>query len=176
MPDTYESLKRNNQEIRQVLAGLDQEAEGSGRPDPSTHRHLINRLISMASSQEAAEQRMLPSAVRRLGPDAARLAGQAIGQSQMIKWILATLAAAQDADPEQAGQVSATVAVAWREHIDFEERQVLPLLRDTSAAAAGAGESSGSVTAALNHLRDVAASHDASGPFAVGGAQAPGRG
>ena len=165
MPDTIEILKRNNQEIRQVLAGLQQGAECPGRSELSARRHLVDRLTAMASRQAAAEERLLP-AVRRLGPDAARIVGQAIGQSQMIKQILARLAAAPD--PGTAAQVSATVATAWHEHIDFEEQQVFPLLRRAGEPAqAEPGGSHEPVTAVLNRLRDVAASHDDSGPFAV---------
>jgi hypothetical protein len=180
MPDSFETLMRNNEEIRHLLAGLHQGTAPPGCSERSTGGHLMDRLMAAASRQEAVEERLLPWAARRLGPDAARIIGQAVGQSRMIKQILAKLAAAPDADPGMAGQVSATLAAAWREHIDFEERQVLPLLRQACepAVAAQAEEGGGrdAVTAALDHLRDVAESHDASGLLAVTVGQAPGRG
>jgi hypothetical protein len=51
---------------------------------------------------------------------------------------------------------------------EFEEQQVFPLLRRAGEPAqAEPGGSREPVTAVLNRLRDAAASHDASGPFAV---------
>jgi Hemerythrin HHE cation binding domain len=171
MPDTFEILKRNNHEIRQVLAGLQQGAgsQHPSRSELSAHRHLIDQLMTMASRQEAAEERLLASAIGRLGPQAARVVGQAISQSRMIRRTLAQLAAAPDSDPETAGQVSA-VATAWREHFDFEEQQVLPLLRQAGERAAATQAEAGgirdSATGALSRLRDAATSHDAPGPAA----------
>ena len=168
MPDSFETLMRNNEEIRHLLAGLQPGTAPPGRSELRTRGHLMDRLMAAASRQEAVEERLLPSAARRLGPDAARIIGQAIGQSRMIKQILAKLVAAPDADSETADQASATLAIAWREHIDFEEQQVLPLLRQArepaSAAQAEAGGGRDAATVALDRLRDVAASHDASGP------------
>jgi hemerythrin-like domain-containing protein len=139
------------------------------------------------SRHEAAEEQFFWPVVRQQGPDAAKLAGQAIEQEQEAKHALANL---DKLDVTEAGfePLLTEIINSGHEHIAFEEERVWPLLRQAISAAeaqelgskiagaeasgptrphphtpprAGLLKTAGAAAAAIDRLRDAASGRDA---------------
>jgi hemerythrin-like domain-containing protein len=172
MADMFEVLKRDHDEVRRMLAELHigpTALTGATGNQLDARRRLTGQLIIAESRHEAVEDKFFWPAVRRQGPEAEQLADQAVRQEQQARRALAALTElgpdAIDFEP-----LLTDVIAAGFEHIEFEEEQVWPLLRQAispaQAAELGRGISGGIRAAAADpgahiqpFLRPIQLSH-----------------
>ncbi|HVT70661.1 MAG TPA: hemerythrin domain-containing protein [Trebonia sp.] len=144
MPDVFEVLREDHDEVKAMLAQLE---EGPTASAGATDEQLafrgraVDAVIIEESRHEAVEQQYFWPAVQRLGPDGTRVADEGLGQEERAEQILADLHKLQPGDAEFEGRLRAFTADA-RAHIAFEEAQAWPLLRASISAeeAAALGE------------------------------------
>lgn len=149
MPNVFDVLSEDHQEVRRMLAELETgptAATGASDDQLQLRKRLTEQLIIEESRHEAAEEMHFWPAVRQHLTDGAWLADKATGQEQEAKELLNQLdrLAASDAEFEQ---LLSTFTAAAVEHIAFEENQVWPGLR-TALSASAADELSGKLTQA----------------------------
>jgi hemerythrin-like domain-containing protein len=138
MADVFAVLSTDHEEVRQMLAQLENPAGTVGESYLAGRKKLAERLVIESSRHEAAEEQYFWPAVRDRVPDGGALADHAIGQEQEAKQVLAELDRLEASDP-RFDEVIGKFIPAAREHIAFEERQVWPLLR-VSLSEADAAE------------------------------------
>lgn len=130
MPDVFEVLKRDHDEVKAMLARL---AEGPTAADGATaeqlarRKRLVDDVIIAESGHEAAEQRYFWPEVRALGPEGDRVADEAAEQETAAERMLDNLDKADPSHPEFE-EMLASFASDARAHIAFEEAHVWPLL------------------------------------------------
>jgi hypothetical protein len=122
MTDALELLRRDHDEIRQLLDRI------AGTADASAARPLAERLISVASGHEAVEEQYFWPLVRRRVLDGARLAGAALGQEQDVKRALGQLEREDLRSAAFAAGLRQLITAA-RAHLEFEETRVWPNVR-----------------------------------------------
>jgi hemerythrin-like domain-containing protein len=137
MPDAFEVLRTDHAEVEQMLAVLEStpgQTAGAGQTVLAARKEVAQRLVIDSSRHEAAEEQYFWPAVRERLGDGDRLADQAIAQEQEAKETLARLDKLEASDTE-FDQVLGAFIPAARRHIEFEETQVWPGLRQVLTAA-----------------------------------------
>jgi hemerythrin superfamily protein len=124
--DIFQLLHRDHQEIEDLLRRLEQPV-GEADFDQSGRRYLLDRLISVASRHEAAEELTFWPQVRRRLPGGADLAGQALRQERAAKGLLDLLRVIRS-EPEIAAECRQLHGLV-RRHAEFEEQTVFPRMR-----------------------------------------------
>jgi hemerythrin-like domain-containing protein len=136
MPDVFDVLGQDHQEVKRMLAELEKgptTATGAGDNQLALRKKMVEQLIIEESKHEALEEMYFWPAVRDKVADGGRLADTATGQEQEGKEVLAQLDKLDAAQPEFEQLVSKFIA-AGREHISYEEGQVWPQLRSVLTA------------------------------------------
>jgi hemerythrin-like domain-containing protein len=133
MADVFEVLRLDHDELRRLLAQLHigpTALTGATSNQLAAREELTGQLIAAESRHEAVEAQFFWPAVRRLGQEAEKLAGLAAGQEAEAAQALAALASL-NVQAAEFEPVLTEVISAGLEHIDFEEQEVWPQLRQT---------------------------------------------
>ena len=138
MADVFEVLKQDHDDVRRMLAKLHigpTALTGATENQLAARKRLTDQLIIAEARHEAVEGEFFWPVVRKQGPEADRLADQAVAQEHEARQALASLdrldAAATEFEP-----LLTDVIAAGFEHIEFEEQLVWPLLRQAISLAA----------------------------------------
>lgn len=134
----FRLIQRDHQEIDSLLSRL-QLAPGEADFDGAGRRYLVDRLLSVASRHEAAEELALWPYVRRALPDGAEMAGHGLEGERDAKAVLELLRATTS--EEDIAGTCAELHALIRAHAAFEEETVFPRIRSRTtrvwAALAG---------------------------------------
>jgi hemerythrin-like domain-containing protein len=131
MPDVFDVLSEDHNEVKQLLARLEEErpGAGAGKSKLANRKEKATKLITDESKHEAVEEMFFWPAVRDKLPDGEKLARHAMGQENEAKEVLAKLDTLEADSPEFEKLLTEFTAAA-REHIEFEETQVWPKMRE----------------------------------------------
>lgn len=152
MPDAFEILRADHAAVEQLLAALDNSpghSAGAGSSVLAARKEVAQRLTIDSSRHEAAEEQYFWPTVRERLAGGDTLADEAIAQEQEAKEALARLDKL-NADQDEFDEVIAAFIPAARRHIEFEETQVWPFLRD-ALSSADAGELGEKLAKAKEH-------------------------
>jgi len=131
MTDVFTVLAQDHQEVKAMLAELERgptKASGATEDQLALRKKMTEQLIIEESRHEALEEMYFWPAVRDRLESGSTLADQATGQEQDAKHVLASLDKLGPDDAEFE-KLLAKFVVDAREHIEFEESQVWPLMR-----------------------------------------------
>jgi hemerythrin-like domain-containing protein len=130
MPDVFDVLGEDHNEVKQLLARLEKERPGhdAGKRKLADRKEKATTLITDESEHEAVEEMFFWPAVRDKLPDGDKLARHATSQENEAKKVLAKLSTMDAGSPEFEKLLTEFTAAA-REHIEFEETKVWPRLR-----------------------------------------------
>jgi hemerythrin-like domain-containing protein len=137
VPDVFQVLGQDHEEVKQMLATLESgpsQATGATGEQLRERKKLTEKLIIEESKHEAVEEEYFWPAVRDSVPDGNQLADEAVQQEQEGKVVLDRLDKRDAADAEFE-QLLSTFATAARAHISYEEQQVWPALRQVLSAS-----------------------------------------
>jgi hemerythrin-like domain-containing protein len=140
MADVFTVLGQDHQEVKRMLAELERgptAATGASEAQLALRKKMTDELIIEESRHEALEEMYFWPAVRDHIQSGSTLADEAIGQEQAAKQVLANLDKVGSGDAEFERLLGKFVTDA-REHIEFEETQVWPLLRTALPAETSA--------------------------------------
>ena len=140
MADVFTVLGQDHQEVKRMLAELEKGptvATGASEDQLALRKKMTEELIIEESRHEALEEMYFWPAVRDHIQSGSTLADEATGQEQAAKQILASLEKLGSGDAEFEKLLGRFVMDA-REHIEFEETQVWPLLRTALPAETSA--------------------------------------
>ena len=140
MADVFTVLGQDHQEVKRMLAELEKgptAATGASEAQLTLRKKMTEELIIEESRHEALEEMYFWPAVRDHIQSGRTLADEAIGQEQAAKQVLANLDKVGSGDAEFERLLGKFVTDA-REHIEFEETQVWPLLRTALPAETSA--------------------------------------
>ncbi|HEY7142910.1 MAG TPA: hemerythrin domain-containing protein [Streptosporangiaceae bacterium] len=157
MTDVFAVLRLDHQELTRLLRQLHigpTALTGATSNQLADRERLAGQLIAAQSRHEALEAEYFWPAVRGEGAEPARLAAQAAGQEQEAIMALARLAGL-DARAAEFEPLLTEVISSGLEHIEFEELQVWPVLRQVFSAAR-ASELGAEVALALAAASDYA--------------------
>ena len=131
MADVFTVLAQDHQEVRDMLAELEKgptRATGASQEQLALRKKMTEQLIIEESKHEALEEMYFWPAVREDIQSGNTLADEATGQEQDAKQVLADLDKL-DAGEAEFEELLGKFIVDAREHIQFEETQVWPLMR-----------------------------------------------
>jgi hemerythrin-like domain-containing protein len=140
MADVFTVLGQDHQEVKRMLAELEKGptmATGASEDQLALRKKMTEELIIEESKHEALEEMYFWPAVRDHIQSGSTLADEATGQEQAAKQVLAELDKLGSGDAEFERQLGKFITDA-REHIEFEETQVWPLLRTALPAETSA--------------------------------------
>jgi hemerythrin-like domain-containing protein len=131
MADVFTVLAKDHQEVKGMLAELERGptgASGATEDQLALRKKMTEQLIIEESKHEALEEMYFWPAVRDRLESGSTLADEATRQEQDAKQVLADLdkLGPDDADFER---LLGKFIVDARQHIEFEESQVWPLMR-----------------------------------------------
>jgi len=119
MTDAIELLRRDHDEVRQLLSALEAAPADAA---------LVEQLVIAESGHEAVEEQYFWPLVRRRVQNGARLADEAVSQEQEAKHVLDLLEKHGPGHQEFGARLRQFMAIG-RAHIDFEETEVWPWAR-----------------------------------------------
>jgi hemerythrin-like domain-containing protein len=131
--DVFEVLRLDHDELRRLFTQLHigpTALTGATGNQLEARENLAGQLIIAESRHEAVEAEYFWPAVRSQGPEAENLAVLAVRQEQEAARALAALAGLRIRAAEFEPLLTEVIS-AGLEHIDFEEQEVWPLLRQT---------------------------------------------
>ncbi len=131
MPNVFDVLGRDHQEVKQMLAELETgptAASDAGETGLTLRKRMVEQLVIEESKHEAVEEMYFWPAVKDHLADGEQLAQPALDQEQEGKEVLDRLDKLNPDEPEFE-QLVASFITAGREHISYEETQVWPALR-----------------------------------------------
>ncbi|HEY2267165.1 MAG TPA: hemerythrin domain-containing protein, partial [Streptosporangiaceae bacterium] len=131
MADVFTVLAQDHQEVQGMLAELERgptRASGATEDQLALRKKMTEQLIIEESKHEALEEMYFWPAVRDRLESGSTLADEATGQEQDAKQVLADLDKL-DADDADFERLLGKFIVDARQHIEFEESQVWPLMR-----------------------------------------------
>jgi hemerythrin-like domain-containing protein len=136
MADVFDVLSADHADVKAMLVAL----EGSSGPAQvtseavrSARKEVAEQLVISSSRHEAAEEQYFWPAVRDHLGDGDRLAEQAISQEAEAKGVLAKIDKLDAGEPDFDRLIGEFIPAA-RQHIEFEESQVWPGLREALSA------------------------------------------
>lgn len=132
MPDVFDVLGQDHEEVKAMLDRLEQGPKATGGAVPGQlqeRKRLVDDLIIEESSHEAVEQQHFWPAVRALGPEGDRIANEAIEQEVAGERVLDQLHRLSPQEHERFEQLLTAFTSDARAHIDFEESRAWPMLR-----------------------------------------------
>jgi len=131
MADVFQVLKRDHDEVKAMLAELEEGPKaatgGATAEQLASRQRLVERVIIEESRHETAEQQYFWPALRQLGRDGNRVADLAIEQEVEAELALSDLSKLDVGDRE-FDEVLAAFTAGARAHILFEEANAWPLL------------------------------------------------
>lgn len=136
MPDVFQVLKQDHDEVKSMLARLEdgpKATAGAAADLLARRQQLADEVIIEESKHEAAEQQYFWPALRQLGPEGDRVANEAIDQEVQGEKVLHELGRL-NADDSKFEELLAEFTSAARAHIAFEEAHAWPLLRASLTA------------------------------------------
>jgi len=136
MADVFTVLARDHHEVERMLAELEKgptSATGASEDQLALRKKMTEELIIEESRHEALEETYFWPAVREHLQSGNTLADEATGQEQAAKQVLADLDKLGSGDPDFERLLGRFIMDS-REHIEFEETRVWPLLRTALAA------------------------------------------
>ena len=136
MPDVFQVLKQDHDEVKAMLAQLEEgprASTGATQEQLAFRKRSVDEVIIEESKHEAAEQQYFWPAVKRLGPDGLRVAQLGLEQEAEADPVLADLDKLQP-DDHAFEERFAAFASAARAHIAYEEAHAWPLLRAAISA------------------------------------------
>jgi hemerythrin-like domain-containing protein len=136
MASVFDVLGRDHIEVKRMLTELEKgptTTSGAGDDALALRKKMVEQLVIEESKHEAVEEMYFWPTVRDALPDGDRLADTATGQEQEAKHVLDRLDKLDAGNPEFEQLVTAFIS-AGREHIDYEEGQVWPPLREVLTA------------------------------------------
>jgi hemerythrin-like domain-containing protein len=136
MASVFDVLGHDHVEVKRMLTELQKgPTTTSGASDEALalRKKMVEQLVIEESKHEALEEMYFWPTVRGALADGDRLADTATGQEQEAKHVLDRLDKLDAGNPEFEQLVGAFIQ-AGREHIDYEEGQVWPSLRDALTA------------------------------------------
>ena len=136
MPDVFQVLLQDHDEVKAMLAQLEEgprSSTGATAEQLAFRKRSVEAVIIAESKHEAAEQMYFWPAVKRLGPDGQRVAEAGLEQEAEADPVLADLDKLQPDDEEFEERLAVFTAAA-RAHITYEEAHAWPLLRATISA------------------------------------------
>lgn len=143
MPDVFQVLKKDHDEVKAMLAQLEEGPKASTGATPEQlafRRQALDQVIIEQSKHEAAEQQYFWPALGGLGADGARVMQEGLEQEQEAEPLMAELGKLQPGDEGFEERLIAFMSAA-RAHIAFEEGHAWPLLQaalnDDQAQALG---------------------------------------
>jgi len=131
MPDVFDVLSHDHEEVKQMLAELETgptAMTGATGEQLQARKKLAEKLIIEESKHEAVEEEYFWPAVREKLPEGNRLADEATQQEQDAKVVLDRIDKLGASEPEFEELIS-KFALAGREHIAYEETQVWPAMQ-----------------------------------------------
>jgi hemerythrin-like domain-containing protein len=140
MADVFTVLGQDHQEVKRMLAELEKgptAAAGASEDQLALRKKMTEELIIEESKHEALEEMYFWPAVRDHIQSGNTLADEATGQEQAAKRLLTDLDKLGSGDAEFERLLGKFIMDA-REHIEFEETQVWPLLRTALPAETAA--------------------------------------
>jgi len=140
MADVFTVLAQDHQEVKAMLAELERgptKATGATEDQLALRKKMTEQLIIEESRHEALEEMYFWPAVRDRLESGDTLADEATGQEQDAKQVLASLDKLGPDDGEFERLLGKFIMDA-REHIEFEESQVWPLMRTALPAETSA--------------------------------------
>jgi hypothetical protein len=136
MTDVFIVLAQDHQEVKGMLAELGRgptRASGASEDQLALRKKMTEQLIIEESRHEALEEMYFWPAVRDHLASGSTLADEATRQEQDAKQVLARLDKLGSGDAEFE-QLLGKFIMDAREHIEFEESQVWPLMRTALSA------------------------------------------
>jgi hypothetical protein len=136
MPDVFHVLKKDHDEVKAMLAQLEEGPTASTGATPEQlafRKQAVDAVIIEQSKHEAAEQQYFWPAVKQLGPDGVRVAELGLEQEAEGDQVLADVS---KLNPDDEGFEERLIALASdaRAHIAYEEAHAWPLLRASIGA------------------------------------------
>jgi hemerythrin-like domain-containing protein len=131
MTDVFEVLTADHSSVKTMLTALEGSSDSAVRGSEAVQaarRQVAEQLVITTSQHEAAEEQYFWPAVRNQLGNGNQLAGQAIAQETEAKEVLDKIDKL-DAGDAEFDQLIAEFIPAARQHIEFEESQVWPDLR-----------------------------------------------
>lgn len=138
MPDVFQVLKKDHDEVKAMLAQLEEGPKagtGATAEQLSHRKQAVDAVIIEEAKHEAVEQQYFWPAVKRLGADGLRVAEIGLEQEAEADQVLADLDRLQPDDAGFEQRVTDFVSAA-RAHIAYEEAHAWPLLQATIDAGA----------------------------------------
>jgi len=136
MPDVFEVLRKDHEEVKSMLSRLEEgprASTGATAEQLAERKRAVDEVIVEESKHEAAEQQYFWPAVKRLGTDGLRIAELGLDQEAEADPVLAELDKHQPDDEGFEDRLVAFTAAA-RAHIQYEEAHAWPLLRAAISA------------------------------------------
>jgi hypothetical protein len=140
MADVFIVLGQDHREVKRMLAELEKgptAATGASEDQLALRKKMTEELIIEESKHEALEEMYFWPAVRDHIQSGNTLADEATSQEQAAKQVLADLDKLGSGDADFERLLGKFIMDA-REHIEFEETQVWPLLRTALPAETSA--------------------------------------
>jgi hypothetical protein len=136
MPDVFQVLQKDHDEVKAMLAQLEEgpkASTGATAEQLAFRKRSVDEVIIEESKHEAAEQQYFWPALKRIGADGQRVAELGLEQETEAEPVLAELDKLQPHDAGFEERLVAFIAAA-RAHIAYEEVHAWPLLRATISA------------------------------------------
>jgi hemerythrin-like domain-containing protein len=136
MPDVFQVLKKDHDEVKAMLGQLEEgpkASSGATAEQLAFRKQSVDAVIIEESRHEAAEQEYFWPAVKQLGADGQRVAELGLEQETEAEQVLDELDKLQPDDEGFEERVIAFSAAA-RAHIAYEEVHAWPLLRAAISA------------------------------------------
>lgn len=136
MPDVFQVLKQDHDEVKAMLAQLEEGPKarsGATAEQLAFRKTSVDKVIIEESKHEAAEQQYFWPAVKQLGADGLRVAELGLEQEVEADTALANLDKLQPGDEAFEERLAAFTSAA-RAHIAYEEAHAWPLLRAAISA------------------------------------------
>jgi len=144
VPDVFQVLKKDHDEVKAMLAELEEgpkASSGATAEQLAFRKQSLDAVIIEESRHEAAEHQYFWPAVRQLGPEGQRVAELGLEQETEAEQALGGLDKLQP-DDESFEERLILFTGAARAHITYEEAHAWPLLRAaiTEAEARSLGD------------------------------------
>lgn len=130
MTDVFEVLSADHADVKTMLIALESSADSArgSQAVQTARKEVAEQLVISSSQHEAAEEQYFWPAVRNQLGNGNQLADQAIAQETEAKEVLDRIDKLDAGDAEFSQLVTEFIPAA-RQHIEFEESQVWPDLR-----------------------------------------------
>ena len=123
-PDAVAVLKADHRAVEKLFRQFERTGDGAHK----TRRKLVDQMITELSVHAAIEEEVLYPAARQEIPDALDNVLEALEEHHVVKWELSELDGLDPRDERFDAKV-AVMAENVRHHVEEEERELFPILR-----------------------------------------------